>query len=122
VASAGSASTSAASGSAASGSAASSSSATGSSETGSSAAGSSTTGSASTAGCSASSWVSSISVFSFSSGISLLSSVTLVLDGQDAGDLALGMAQARAVLEHARRGLEVQVEKLLPGLGHPAAK
>ena len=70
-----------------------------------------------------SSGVSSISfTFSVSSGISLLSSVALVLDGQDAGDLALGMAQACAVLEHAGRRLEVQVEELLAGLGHLAAE
>src|SRR5262249_27655734 len=64
--------------------------------------------------------VSSISVFSVSSAISLLSSVTLVLDGQDACDLALRVAQARAVLEHAGRRLEVEVEELLAGLGPPA--
>ena len=42
--------------------------------------------------------------------------LTLVADGQDAGDLALGEPQARAVLERAGRGLEAQVEELLPDL------
>src|SRR6187455_1472480 len=61
-------------------------------------------------------------MFSVSSAMSLLSSVTLVLDGQDARDLALCVAKARAVLEHAGRRLEVQVEELLACLGHLAAK
>src|SRR5262249_23743545 len=43
---------------------------------------------------------------------------TLVLDGQDARDLALCQAQPRAVLERAGRRLEAQVEELLTRLGH----
>ena len=62
-------------------------------------------------------------VVSFSVFVShlALSSVALVLDGQDARDLALGMAQARAVLEHAGRRLEAQVEQLLARLGQLAS-
>jgi hypothetical protein len=47
-----------------------------------------------------------------------LSSFTLVLDGQDAGDLSLRMPQARAVLEHTGGGLEMKVEELLARIGH----
>src|SRR5262245_14998306 len=113
--------------SAASSAGASDSSAAGSSASAGGSASASTTGSASAPGAISSagaslSVVSSISVFSVSSAISSVPSFTLVLDGQDARDLALGVAQARAVLEHAGRRLEVQVEELLTGLGHPAVE
>src|SRR6185369_11228857 len=58
--------------------------------------------------------VSSVVSFFFSSGTGYF--LTLVANGQDAGDLALGEPQARAVLERAGRGLEPQVEELLPNL------
>src|SRR6185312_7605877 len=108
---------------------------TGSSATGSSA--SAGASSASTAGCSSagtsatvSSTASSAGVsvssvsFTFSSAISsshLLGSA-LVLDRQDAGDLASRPAQPGARLEPAGRGLEADAEELLPTLAELLAE
>src|SRR4029079_11127591 len=57
-------------------------------------------------------------VFSSSAISDLPQSFTLVLHGQDAGDLALRRAQPGAVLERAGVRLEAEVEELAPGLAH----
>src|SRR5919201_5737216 len=83
-----------------------------------SAAGSASADSGSASSDSGSSVVSS-SVLSSAICLARLSPLTLVLHSQDAGDLALRVPQAGAVLEHTGRGLGAKVEKLVARLGHP---